>query len=129
LRVRHVSRVSQTGEFLRMSPESTRVPSTHLQRTLPEAPECAASPASDTFPGRPRVRRVSRDPRRTLDAPGCATCTEARDPPGHFPSASRPESPTPRDYPRAFGEHATCPRECFLFHRILENTQKIVRTL
>src|SRR5437868_3113921 len=40
-----------------------------------------------------------------------------------------PESPTPRDYPRALGEHATCPRECFLFHRILENTQKIVRTL
>src|SRR5207244_4632763 len=56
LRVRHVSRVPQTREFLQMSPESTRVPSTHLHRTLPEAPECAASPSSDTSPGRPRVQ-------------------------------------------------------------------------
>src|SRR6266540_2269249 len=61
--------------------------------------------------------------------------------PGDHPSAPRVPSrettrvplrstakASPGD-PRALGEYATCPRECFFFHRILENTQKIVRTL
>src|SRR5438132_10127572 len=100
-----------------MPPRTTPVTSTHFHRTLPEAPECAASPASDTFPGRPRVRRVSRDPRRTPDAPGCATCPKPRDPPGYFPSVPRPESPHTELLPQALGEHATCPRERFFFRR------------
>src|SRR5436190_23188741 len=43
-----------------MSPESTRVPSTHLQRTLPEAPSA------------PRVQRMTFTP----EAPECDACPE-----------------------------------------------------
>src|SRR5438132_929868 len=89
-----MSRVPQTGEFLRMSPESTRVPSTHLQRTLPEAPECDACPETPgkprMHPDAPRVRSRETPPgtfrvRRTPRAPHRETT------PGH--SASTPRVP------------------------------------
>src|SRR6266511_4390781 len=107
-----------------MSPESTRVPSTHSQRTHPEAPECAASPANDIYPESPRVRRVSRVPqpgeflrkspslppvpecrsrKPTPDAPGCATCPPPRDPSRELPKCAAPrETPHRETLPDTF---------------------------
>src|SRR6266508_1831949 len=105
----------------------SRVP---IHRTLPEASECAASPTSDTSPGSLRVRHVSRVPKPGESlrvSPELATCprvpkpqTTSESPPSK-PRVPRTLSPglSPGDH-RALGEYATCPRECFLFRRILE---------
>src|SRR6266508_3376818 len=90
---------------------SRKLPSVpRVQRVIlpPEASECDTCPeyrsresSSGCRPSR-HVSRVPkpRDPSRVLSE--CAAC---------------PESPH-REITRALGEHATCPRECFLFRRI-----------
>src|SRR6266508_6231850 len=54
-----VHRDAQRVTLPRKPASATRVPSTPTLRTLPEAPECVASPANDNCPGCPRMRHLS----------------------------------------------------------------------
>src|SRR5207244_7992459 len=97
----------------RKPPSATRVPSTQIQRTLPEAPKCAVGPASDTSPGSLRVRHVSRVPkpgeflRMSPGTPRVPSARAERPLPGTFRVRSVSREPIPRDHP----EHsASTPR-------------------
>src|SRR6266540_5479817 len=89
-----------------------RVP---IHRTLPEAPECATSPASDTSPGSLRVRHVSRVPKPGESlrvSPKLTACPRVPKPQttsGSPPSKPRvPRTLSPGVSPDA-PECATCP--------------------
>src|SRR6266542_1814829 len=88
----------------------SRVP---IHRTLPEASECAASPASDTSPGSLRVRHVSRVPkpgeslRMSPESPRVPSARAERPLPGTFRVHRVSREPTPRDHP---GHSASTPR-------------------
>src|SRR5207237_8161792 len=84
----------------RKPPSATRVPSTLAGRVPPD------------------VARVAT----------CPECPSRETPPGYFSSAPRVPRVHIEKSPRALGEHATCPRECFLFPpNFKKNTRKCLK--
>ena len=108
----------------------SRVP---IHRTLPEAPECAASPASDTSPGSLRVRHVSRVPkpgeflRMSPESPRVPSARAERPLPGTFRVRRVFREPTPRDHPGHSASTPRVPGSVSFLRRILENTRRCLK--
>src|SRR5438105_15949799 len=126
-----MSRVPKPGESLRVSPELATCPRVPKPQTTsgspPSKPHVPRTLSPGVSPGdHPSTPRVPRphpgEPRMHPNAPRVPSRETTRVPLRSAAKASTGD-------PRALGEYAMCPRECFLFRRILENTQKIVRTL
>src|SRR5438105_12145213 len=103
-----------------------------MSLSSPPVPECLTR---KTHLGALRARHVSRGhsrrefPRIHPSPPRVPRGRAERTPPGYFPSAPRAQEPTPRNHPRHSTSTPRVPGSVFFFRRILENTQKIVRTL
>src|SRR6266540_850449 len=109
-----------------MPPNAPRVPgSSECAASLPEAPECVASPASDNCPGSLRTRHLSPTTpagRLTPDAPEPAACPAWPSP--ESPSRELSEWAEPREPPHRVitPEHSASvprvPRSDLFFSRI-----------